>query len=207
MTMARYYWNLTPYAHNGTKLYFPIMNFEATPNWDETISVWIKALSTMSGGLISATLQDLPANTMVAYFSVPVGQNPMPIFVAPWYEDYPDPTDFAAPYLQEGGFFAVPLSLAPNSVYNSATYPNQWANITNMWSILNTAAAETNYNQRTLDYYQADKIAVDQAFYIGEYQPVLPLFYSTALKSSSLTDTLNPNVGGSFVVYYPLQYN
>ena len=207
MTMAKYYWNLTPYAHNGTTLYFPIMNFEATPNWDETISVWIKALATMSGGLISATLQDLPGNTMVAYFSVLVGQNPMPIFVAPWFEDYPDPTDFAAPYLQENGFFAVPLSLAPTSVYNSSTHPNQWANITNMWNILNSAAAETNYTQRTQMYYQADKIAVDQAFYIGEFQPVLPLFYSTALKSSSLTDTLNPNVGGSFVVYYQLQYS
>ena len=207
LAMASYYWNLTPYAHNGTTLYFPIMNFEASPNWDEMISVWIDALSTMSGGQIKATLQDLPGNTMVAYFSVPVGQNPMPIFVAPWFEDYPDPTDFAAPYLQEGGFFAVPLSLAPNSVYNPTTHPNQWANISEMWNILNSAAAETNYTQRTLMYYQADKIAVDQAFYIGEYQPVLPLFYSTALKSSSLTDTLNPNVGGSFVIYYQLQYN
>lgn len=207
MSMAMHYWNLTPYAHNSTTLYFPIMNFEATPNWDEMISVWIEALSTMSGGMIKATLQDLPGNTMVAYFSVPVGQNPMPIFVAPWYEDYPDPTDFAAPYLQEGGFFAVPLSLAPSSVYNPTTHPNQWSNITNMWNILNSAAAETNYTQRTSMYYQADKIAVDQAFYIGEFQPVLPLFYSTALKSSSITDTLNPNVGGSFVIYYQLQYS
>ncbi|MEM0159901.1 MAG: ABC transporter substrate-binding protein [Candidatus Micrarchaeaceae archaeon] len=207
MTMARYYWNLTPYAHNGTKLYFPIMNFEATPNWDETISVWINALYTMSGGLIVASLQDLPGNTIVSYFSLPVGQNPMPIFVAPWFEDYPDPTDFAAPYLQEGGFFAVPLSLAPNSVYNPVTHPNQWANITKMWTILSEAATETNSTMRTLYYYQADKIAVDEAFYIGEFQPLLPLFYSTALKSSTLADTLNPNVGGSFVVYYPLQYN
>ncbi len=207
LSMASYYWNQTPYAHNGTTLYFPIMNFEATPNWDEMISVWIQALSTMSNGQIKATLQDLPGNTMVAYFSVSLGQNPMPIFVAPWFEDYPDPTDFAAPYLQEGGFFAVPLSLAPTSVYNATTHPQQWANITEMWNILNTAAAETNYTLRTQMYTNADKIAIDQAFYIGGYQPVLPLFYSTALKSSSLSDTLNPNVGGSFIIYYPLQYN
>jgi len=207
MSLARYYWNLTPYAHNGTTLYFPIMNFEAAPNWDETISVWIDALSNMSGGSIKATLQDLPGNTMLAYFSVAVGQNPMPIFVAPWFEDYPDPTDFAAPFLQEGGFFSVPLSLAPSSVYNQTSHPNQWANITTMWNILNAAAAETNYSQRTLMYYQADKIAVDEAFYVGEFQSVLPLFYSSSILSSSLADTLNPNVGGSFIIYYALQYN
>ncbi len=207
LSMARTLWNQTPYAHNGTALYFPIMNFEATPNWDEMISVWINALSTISGGLIHATLQDLPGNTMVAYFSVSVGQNPMPIFVAPWFEDYPDPTDFSAPFLQQGGFFAVPLSLAPNPVFNPTTYPDQWANITKMWNLFDAAAPETNYAQRTLMYYQADKIAVDEAFYVGEYQPVLPLFYSSNLKSSTLADTLNPNVGGSFVIYYPLQYN
>ncbi len=206
MSLARYYWNLTPYAKNGTTLYFPIMNFEGTPNWDEMITVWISALSQMSGGMIKATLVDLPGNTMTGYFGEPVGDNPMPVFVAPWYDDYPDPTDFAAPYYQEGGFFATPLSLAPTSVFNPTNYPEQWANITKMWNLFDAAAGETNSTLRTLYFYEADQIAVNMAFYIGEYQVVNPLFYSSSILKSSLADTLNPYIGGSFIIYYSLQY-
>jgi len=207
LTLARYYWNQTPYAKNGTPIYFPIFNFEGTPNWDEMITVWISALSTISGGLIRATLVDLPGNTMVEYFAEPVGQNPMAIFVAPWFEDYPDPTDFAGAYYQAGGFFTVPISLEENSVFNPSTQPEQWANITKMWNIFDEAASETNYTERTLMYYQADKIAVDLALYVGEFQPINPLFYSSSIVSSSLVETLNPNVGGSFIIYYSLQYS
>jgi ABC-type transport system substrate-binding protein len=207
LTLARYYWNQTPYAKNGTPIYFPVFNFEGTPNWDEMITVWINALSTISGGLIHATLVDLPGNVMVEYFAEPVGDNPMAVFVAPWFEDYPDPTDFAGAYYQAGGFFTEPISLELSSVFNPNTQPQQWANITKMWNILDEAASESNYTERTLMYYIADKIAVDLALYVGEYQPIDPLFYSSSIVSSTLTDTFNPNVGGSFIVYYALQYS
>lgn len=205
MKLAAHYWNQTPYAKNGTALYFPIFMQEGVPSWDQMITVWISALSQMSGGQIHAKLVDIPWPTMSSYFSV-LGGNPMPIFYANWYEDYPDPTDFAAPYYQEGGYYSLPISLAATNVFNPTTEPSQWSNITKMWNILDAAAGETNSTQRTLMYYVADKIAVDLAFYVGYDQPVLPIFYSSSILGSSLVPSLNPSMAGE-IVYYALQYS
>jgi len=108
LTLAKYYWSLTPYAKNGTKLYIPLFNTLGNPTVDEMYSVYEQALSAMSNGQIVATTYDITFAQELAYTSVGPGQNPMPIYFLGWIDDYPDASDFVAPFYQPYGIYTYP---------------------------------------------------------------------------------------------------
>jgi peptide/nickel transport system substrate-binding protein len=208
LTLAKYYWSLTPYAKNGAKLYIPLFNTLGNPTVDEMYSVYEQALSAMSNGQIVATTYDITFSQELAYTSVGPGQNPMPIYFLGWIDDYPDASDFVAPFYQPYGIYTYPDGIIQtNPYFNPSTNPNQWANITMIWNYLNLAEESTNQSLVDLYYYLAEKIAMSQYLYIGIMQPLAYLVYSTTINPNSLALTENPVVGASFLVFYTMQYN
>ncbi|MEM1613414.1 MAG: ABC transporter substrate-binding protein [Thermoplasmatales archaeon] len=210
LTLARFYYNQSGY-NNGT-WNFPAFNSEGQPPQDEMYTVWENALSAMSGGKIQMQTVDIPFAYTVQYSTVGPGQNIMPIYFLGWIDDYPNPTDFVAPELQEYGIYTYPDGLFYNSTVTTfsptknADYAAQWANITKMWDLLAQANEETNGTEITKLYFEAEKIAVNLFLYVGTTQPIGVLYYSTALNPAGLTPTLNTAVGTSFIIYYSLTY-
>jgi len=210
LTLARFYFNQSGY-NNGT-WNFPAFNSQGQPPQDEMYSIWENALSVMSGGKIQMQTVDIPFAYTVEYTTVGPGQNIMPIYFLGWIDDYPNPTDFVAPMLQEYGIYTYPDGLFYNSTVTTFSpvvhpqYAAQWANITEMWNLLQQANEATNATQITNLYFEAEKIAAELCLYVGTAQPIGVLYYSTALNPAGLTPTLNTAVGTSFIIYYTLTY-
>jgi len=210
LSMAEFYFNQSGY-NNGT-WNFPAFNSQGQPPQDEMYTVWENALSQMSGGKIKMTTVDIPFAYTVAYSTVGPGQNLMPIYFLGWIDDYPNPTDFVAPELQEYGIYTYPDGLFYNSTvttFSPITHPQyaaQWQNITQMWNDLAAANEQVNPVNITLLYYKAEKIAANLFLYVGTTQPIGVLYFSTALNPAGLIPTENTAVGTSFIIYYSLTY-
>ncbi len=203
LTLAKYYWSISGYAGTGT-YYFPVFNSEGNPTVDQMYSVLASNLATISNGQLQITDIDISFGQLVSFTSVGPGQNPMPIYFLGWIDDYPDASDFVAPFYEQYGIYTYPDGLWSGNPYINAS---QMANITQMWNDLNLAGETTNMTQVTNYYYQAQKIAVNMDFYFGIFQPLAVFYYSTAINPSSLALTFNPVVGSSFIVFYTIQYN
>ena len=55
--------------------------------------------------------------------------------------------------------------------------------------------------------YIANKVDINEFFYVGTIQGVGPAYYSSSISSSSLEPTRNVAVGFSFVIYNAIQYS
>ena len=210
LTLAKFYYDQSGYSNNTW--IFPAFNFLGAPAWDEMYTVWENALNTMSGGKIEMSTVDIPGNYEFGYSTAGLGQNVMPIFVLSWFDDYPNPTDFAAPELQEYGLYTYSDGIFYNSTVTTfdpsknADFASQWQNITQMWKDLALANEETNPANITLLYFKAEKIAVNLFLYVGAGQPIAVLYFSTSINPAGLIPSENTAVGFSFLIYYSLTY-
>lgn len=204
LTLAKYYWSISGYAGNGQTYYFPVFNSQGNPVVDEMYSVLATDLSTISNGQLQITTEDISFGQLDSFTSVGPGENPMPIYYLGWIDDYPDASDFVAPFYEQYGIYTYPDGLWSGNPYINAS---QMSNITQIWNDLNLAGETTNMTQVTNYYYMAQKIAVNMDFYFGIMQPLAVFYYSTAINPSSLALTFNPVVGASFIVFYTIQYN
>lgn len=206
LTMAKYYWSQTSYAQSNTVYSLPVFAVTFETPQVAMYTEWGKAMNEITNGKITFFPVQISYTQMSAYLTTP-GNNPMPIDYLEWGLDYPNPTDFTAPLLQSYGIYSYPDGIFPTSVFNPSSYPSQWANISKMWGYLNDSQVATNPTNITLDYFIAEKIAINLFFYVGTTQPVGPFYYSAFLSANSVLPTGNPVIGGLFVLYYPLHYS
>ncbi|MCL4333263.1 MAG: ABC transporter substrate-binding protein [Candidatus Thermoplasmatota archaeon] len=211
LKMAEFYFNQSGYG-NGTWT-FPAFNSQGQPAQDQMLTVWEAALSQISGGKIKMSTVDIPFAYTVAYSTVPSGANIMPLWFLGWIDDYPGPSDFMAPELQQYGIYTLPNGLieANSTAYGSTPftmtkYPDQWNEIKQMWNDIALAEESTNSSQATLYYYLANKIAVNLYLYVGVFQPIGVAYVSTSINPAGLVPSENTAVGLSFLLYYPLTY-
>lgn len=206
LSMARFYWEQTPYYKNGTKLYFPLFNVAGNPANDEMDTVWANDISAATNGQVTVLPVDISYTLWLDYGALPPTQDPMPLWYDTWVGFSPT-TQYASPMLGPFGYDDWTDGFAYGTPgWNNTTNPNQWANVSEMWNLLNLAAETTNASQISLDYYKADVIAIKEFFYVGTMEPVNLLVFSTAINPSSLADTENPVQGANLVIYYGLQY-
>jgi ABC-type transport system substrate-binding protein len=212
LAMARFYFNQSGY-NNGTWT-FPAFNSQGQPAQDEMFTVWEAALSQISGGKIKMTTVDVPFAYTVAFSTVPSGANIMPLWFLGWIDDYPGPSDFMAPELQQYGIYTLPNGIIENNSaaygttpFTQAKYPDQWAMIKQMWNDILLANEATSGKNATYYYYLANKIAVELYLYVGVFQPIGVVYMSTSLNPAGLIPSENTAVGLSFLVYYPMTYN
>ena len=204
--MARFYWEQTPYYKSGTKLYFPLFNVAGNPANDEMDTVWANDISAATNGQVTVQPVDISYTLWLDYGALPPTQDPMPLWYDTWVGFSPT-TQYASPMLGPFGYDDWTDGFAYGTPgWNNTTNPNQWANVSEMWNLLNLAAESTNASQISLDYYKADVIAIKEFFYVGTMEPVNLLVFSTAINPSSLADTENPVQGANLVIYYALQY-
>ncbi len=202
ISLARYYWNQTNYSKTGKTYYLPIVSQQGNPQFDAEVTVWIAALQAMSGGHVQPELVDLSSNDISSLSSAP-SMNPIPITVQEWFFDYPDPSDFVGPFYQEYGIFSYPDGLMQEPGFNQTTNPSQWANITEMWNLFDKANGQTNYTERTIQYWKAERIALNLYLYVGTVQPLEVLYYSPYIVKATLDPSmLTPGT----LVYYYIQY-
>ncbi|MEM0134587.1 MAG: ABC transporter substrate-binding protein [Thermoplasmatales archaeon] len=211
LKMASFYFNQSGYG-NGTWI-LPGFNSQGQPAQDQMFTVWEAALSQMSGGKIKMTTIDIPFAYTVAYSTVPSGANIMPVWFLGWIDDYPGPSDFMAPELQQYGIYTLPNGLIEqnstaygNTPFTQQKYPDQWAMIKEMWNDILLAEESNNTANATNYYYLANKIAVELYLYVGVFQPIGVAYFSTALNPAGLIPSENTAVGLSFLLYYPLTY-
>ncbi|MGC8618083.1 MAG: ABC transporter substrate-binding protein [Thermoplasmata archaeon] len=212
LAMARFYFDQSGYG-NGTWT-FPAFNSQGQPAQDEMFTVWEAALSQISGGKIQMSTVDVPFAYTVAYSTVPSGANIMPLWFLGWIDDYPGPTDFMAPELQQYGIYTLPNGIIEqnssaygNTSFTQQKYPDQWAMIKQMWNDILLANEQTSSANATLYYYLANKIAVELYLYVGVFQPIGVVYMSTALNPAGLVPSENTAVGLSFLLYYPMTYS
>ncbi|MCL4333870.1 MAG: ABC transporter substrate-binding protein [Candidatus Thermoplasmatota archaeon] len=206
LNKAKFYWEQTSYYKNGTKLYLPLFNVEGNPANDEMDTVWANAINAATNGQVTVLPVDISYTLWLDYGATPPTQDPMPLWYDTWVGFSPT-TQYASPMLGPFGYDDWTDGFAYNTPgWNNTTNPNQWANITQMWNLLNLAAESTNSSQIALDYYMADVIAIKEFFYVGTMEPVNLVAFSTAINPASLADTENPVQGANLIIYYGLQY-
>ena len=209
---ASFYFNQSGY-NNGTWI-FPAFNSQGQSPQDQMFTIWEAALSQMSGGKIKMSTVDVPFADTVTFSAVGSGANIMPIWFLGWIDDYPGPTDFMAPELQQYGIYTLPNGIieANSTYYGNTTftpqkYPDQWAKIKQMWNDIVLANEQTSTANATAYYYKADKLAVELYLYVGVFQPIGVVYMSTSLNPAGLVPSENTAVGLSFLLYYPMTYN
>ncbi|MEM0159709.1 MAG: ABC transporter substrate-binding protein [Candidatus Micrarchaeaceae archaeon] len=206
LSLARFYWEQTPYYKSGTKLYFPLFNVAGNPANDEMDTVWANDISEATEGQVTVLPVDISYDLWLDYSAAPPTQDPMPLWYDVWVGFTPT-TQYASPMLGPFGYNDWTDGFAYGTPgWNNTTNPNQWANISEMWKLLDLAAESTNSSQVALDYYKADVIAIKEFFYVGTMEPINLIAFSTAINPSSLADTENPIQGGNLIIYYSLQY-
>lgn len=206
LSLAKFYWEQTSYYRNGTKLYFPLFNVAGNPQNEEMDTVWANAINNITNGQVVVLPVDVSYNLWLAYSAVLPGQNPMALWFDSWVGFSPT-SQYASPMIGQYGYddYADGFSYGVPG-WNNTTNPNQWAEISEMWGLLNTASETTNASQIAKDYYKADVIAINLYLYVGTMEPVNLLTFSSAINPSTLVDTENPVQGANLVIYYSLQY-
>ena len=206
--LAKYYWSQSQFATGANaskKWYIPLFNSQGVPEVDQMYSEYGSYLSQISNGQIVTTIVDVSFAAIVGNTLVTAGANPMPLYFLGWIDDYPDASDFVAPFYEPGGSYSLPDGLyAQNPGFNAS----QAAMVTEMQDLLVNASETTNVTLSTDLYYKAEVIATQQLFlYVGTFQSLGLFAYSTEINPAGLAQTYNPAVGGSFIIFYTVQYN
>lgn len=207
MSLAKYYWNHSPYATAAAgSIAFPIVDIAGSSIQDTMIeSYWIPAIENATNGAVKPYLQDVNFPTMYSVaLALPAGKSALPLYLAGWYDDYPDPTDFAGPMIQPFGFFSYPDGWASGPGFNQSTNPHQWSMIHAMWNASAAGEGELNHTMRAYYYWLSDSLSVKLDMIVGDIQPVGITFYRSWVNSASLQWSLSPESALSFLILFPI---
>jgi hypothetical protein len=103
----------------------PFVGENGAPGLDQAIGLFANALKTESNGAVLLSSQDVNFNNLLIYVSSAPGNNPMPIYRLGWAPDYPDPTDYIAPFYEPNQAYTYPDAVAEAlaaPAYNQPTY-------------------------------------------------------------------------------------
>ncbi len=206
MSLAKSYWNASPYAGAAANsIRFPIFSISGSPVQDSMIqSYWIPAIENATNHAVKPVLQDINFATLLSVTAVPAGQNPLPLYFLGWIADYPDPTDFAAPFVQPFGIYSFPDGWMPGPGFNSTTNPHQWQMINAMWNASAAGAGELNTSKRAYDYWLSDSLSVKLDMLVGTMQPIGIVFYRSWVKPTSLAWSTSPSAALTFLILFPV---
>ena len=206
MTLAKYYWNQSPYASAAAgSITFPIFSISGSPIQDSMIeSYWIPAIENATNNAVKPFLQDINFATLLSVTAVPAAQNPLPLYYLGWIDDYPDPTDFAAPFVQPYGIYSYPDGLFSGPGFNATTNPHQWKMINEMWNASAAAAGELVNTTRAQEYWLADYLSVKLDLLVGDFQPIAVAYYRSWIPASSMTWSASPEASLSFLILFPV---
>jgi ABC-type oligopeptide transport system substrate-binding subunit len=206
MSLAKYYWSHSPYASAAAgSISFPIFSIAGSPIQDSMIqSYWIPAIENATNNSVKPFLQDINFATLLSATAVPSAQNPLPLYFLGWIADYPDPTDFAAPFVQPLGIYSLPDGWLAGPGFNSTSNPHQWNMINAMWNASAAGAGELNATQRAHDYYLSDLLSTKLDMIVGTYQPIGIVFYRSWITPSSLAWSTSPAAALTFLILFPI---
>jgi len=113
-------------ACETTTCTFPIGSEAGAFPFDAAVDTWISIIEKVTGGAIAPTRWDPTFTQIVTGLGDAPGTSPFDTFVAGWLPDYPDPTDYMAPFWFPDGSYtyagAMGETLLPGGEYNSASY-------------------------------------------------------------------------------------
>ena len=91
---------------------FPIIGQKGVTSLDQLMQDYMPYISQLSGGRLAPDTFDVTGTQDWTYStsSLP-GQSPMPVYLANWAPDYPDPTDYALPYYYPNATYTLSGSL------------------------------------------------------------------------------------------------
>lgn len=91
----------------------PIVGETGAQQLNAALQQWINEIYTLSGHAIKPYEFDISFHNLIVeiLFTSP-GQNPVPIWNLGWAPDYPDPTDYMAPYAIPEGSYTFPDAIA-----------------------------------------------------------------------------------------------
>ncbi len=206
MSLAKYYWQHSPYASAAAgSISFPIFSISGSPIQDAMIqSYWVPAIENATNNAVKPFLQDINFATLLSATAVPSAQNPLPLYFLGWIADYPDPTDFAAPFVQPFGIYSFPDGWMPGPGFNQTTNPHQWNMINAMWNASAAGAGELNAAQRAHDYYLSDLLSTKLDMIVGTFQPIGIVFYRSWITPSSLAWSTSPSAALTFLILFPV---
>ena len=95
----------------ATACTWPMVSEQGDPQLDLAIDAWNADISKISGGLLAPTRWDPTFSTLVANSADPPGTSPFPVEIDGWLPDYPDPTDYMAPYYAANGSYTFGAGL------------------------------------------------------------------------------------------------
>ncbi len=203
---------------------FPFASYAGAPTQDEINKLWVSDIETYSKGAVEPVPVDINFGNLVVNSESPAGTNPMPMYELGWAPDFPDPTDYVAPLYYPNSTYgegdALWQGLVGTGSYNTACTASGWEWMASggvnqacqgyayneMISLMNSAAYDTNLQQRALLYNEAEHIAQQ----IGIFTPNPGQSGTTWIAASWLAgNTLNTNPtigGGSDNTFYTIQY-
>jgi hypothetical protein len=109
-------------CESGSHCTFPIGSEQGAVPFDYAVDQWSSIIKTVTGGAISPTRWDPTFTFIVTQLGDPPGTNPMPTFVSGWLPDYPDPTDYMAPFWFPDGSYTYAPAMAETLL--TAPYEN-----------------------------------------------------------------------------------
>ena len=90
---------------------WPMVSEQGAPQIDTAVDAWNADIKSISGGLLAPSRWDPTFSTLVANSADPPGTSPFPVEIDGWLPDYPDPTDYMAPYYAANGSYTFGAGL------------------------------------------------------------------------------------------------
>ncbi len=204
--LAEHYWSQTPWASlPAGSVKFPIFSITGNPIQDQMVTLWTATIKNVTNGIVQPYLADVTFSAALSITATAAGHMPLPVYWLGWIDDYPDPTDFAAPMAQAYGIYSYPDGLFQGPGFNTTTHPDQWKMINNMWNVTALAAGELNNTLRSTYYWQSDNIYNQLYLQAGAIQEIGIVYYRTSVVQSSLAFSLSPEASLSFLILFPVQ--
>jgi len=105
--------------------YFPAVSEAGATPWDEGMDAWAATVKSITNGAIQMSRWDPTFSQIVVGTTDPPGTSPFPEVIDGWLPDYPDPTDYMAPfYLPDG-------SDTYSAALNETLVAGDWGNLYN----------------------------------------------------------------------------
>jgi len=105
------YYDPEAVACKTTTCVFPMVSEQGAAPWDEGVAAWSAEVKTITGGAIDFSTWDPTFSQIVQYSTVAPGTSPFTSAIDGWLPDYPDPTDYMAPYYYPDGSYTYSAAL------------------------------------------------------------------------------------------------